>query len=470
MTQQRQNMATNLSSNLQTVKQLLSSSYKQLGTPQEVGYEFLDFLLTSPRCLTSLQSIAQSLVASNSVVPKKDCSLEVDAFELCNGPKSSHLGNMLLRFPATLLPLLEEAILEALKEFLPTDLTDNNFMKNVCVHARLVHLPPHFGCCKPSIRSIEASDTGKVIQILGKVVRVSPALAFESRKAYRCLKKGCGAEFVAFSDFETVNNALIQPTVCPRKYSVEKCDGNKFTAIPGESKFTDYQEVKIQESVSGLKVGSIPRSLLIKLEYDLVDKCQPGDDVLVVGTLIAQWQSVRDELDCEVGMALRAHSIRVINSDDHATWDGVDSGIGNNGNRDELRKEFRDFWDREASKNSPIATRNFICSAVCPKLYGMLPIKLAFLLTLIGGASVTDIGHSIAHAPPSNENDGVPTRNKSEQFWVGETSRKRPRTETPSSPDDQSNHAHVSKRGMAGKSLEARRRSQPHMLLVGDPG
>jgi len=52
----------------------------------------------------------------------------------------------------------------------------------------------------------------------------------------------------------------------------------------------DYQEMKVQESVSGLeRVGSIPRSILVKLTEDLVDGCHPGDEVVVVGSLHAEW-------------------------------------------------------------------------------------------------------------------------------------------------------------------------------------
>ena len=127
---------------------------------------------------------------------------------------------------------------------------------SIRLHARLVHLPPHIECCKPSIRSIEAADAGKMVQISGKVVRVSPAMAFECEKLYQCSDgKNCGKVFSVKADFETYNNALVQPTVCPERYSDRKCNSNKFVEVPGGSKMTDYQEVKIQESVCGLKVG-----------------------------------------------------------------------------------------------------------------------------------------------------------------------------------------------------------------------
>ena len=46
-------------------------------------------------------------------------------------------------------------------------------------------------------------------------------------------------------------------------------------------KCRNYQEIKIQEQVQKLTVGSIPRSMWVVLENDLVDVCKPGDDVQI---------------------------------------------------------------------------------------------------------------------------------------------------------------------------------------------
>jgi len=46
-------------------------------------------------------------------------------------------------------------------------------------------------------------------------------------------------------------------------------------------KCRNYQELKIQEQVQRLAVGTIPRSMWVVLMDDLVDSCKPGDDVTV---------------------------------------------------------------------------------------------------------------------------------------------------------------------------------------------
>ena len=46
-------------------------------------------------------------------------------------------------------------------------------------------------------------------------------------------------------------------------------------------KCCNYQEIKIQEQVQRLAVGTIPRSMWVVLEDDLVDSCKAGDDVTI---------------------------------------------------------------------------------------------------------------------------------------------------------------------------------------------
>ena len=138
---------------------------------------------------------------------------------------------------------------------------------------------------------------------------------------------------------------------------------------------------------SKLGIGIIPRSLMIKLHHDLVDTCQPGDEVVVVGNLVAQWPgtNVMPEVDCGVGMALHAHSIRVVQENGSSAWNGAE--LSTVGEIEKYRKEFDAFWAHPYHRTNPIAARDRICKAVCPKLYGLQIVKLSLLITLIGGVS-----------------------------------------------------------------------------------
>ena len=269
---------------------------------------------------------------------KKNASIEIDAFQLLS--LDPVLGNLTLRYPDTLLELLEDSTVQArrvLRRRMEVSISSsldrmkrtrsesavnvtndvykreiNNMIQLLKalqhtkewynprpLHARLVHLPPHMACCKPTLSSITAKDVGTVVQICGTCVKSGPVRMMETIRTYQCLGKGCGHKFMVNADFGTTNNALPQPIVCPSDNITggggldntndeyyEPCKSTSFAIVPNESEHADYQEIKVQESASALnRVGSVPRSILIKLSDDLVDRCNPGDEVVVVGSL-----------------------------------------------------------------------------------------------------------------------------------------------------------------------------------------
>jgi DNA helicase MCM9 len=58
--------------------------------------------------------------------------------------------------------------------------------------------------------------------------------------------------------------------------SSKGCQSASFQLIEDSIKCHDYQEIKIQESVQLLDVGSIPRSMPVILMDDLVDIVKAG--------------------------------------------------------------------------------------------------------------------------------------------------------------------------------------------------
>ena len=323
-----------------TATKLAEATYKDLGNPSEVEERFVRHLLLQHYGRHNIQQLLQQ----ESSMTSRDYSMSVDAFDLLRADPV--LGFMLIRYPATLLPVLERAIVRA-QEQLYTELTAAATLSQPStapaqppflsvkggvatatrVHARLVHLPPT--CCKPTLgMSLSADDVGKLWQVSGTVVRTGPVQMYESARAYKCCgvkapsfgaggggggwrgkkksggansesnknKQGnnnnnnkqpcCGREFMVHADLEQRNNALQEPETCPGTLpNGERCPGNQFEVVEGGSVHTDYQEIKIQDAANhgggnNSGAGHIPRSLLIKLQHDLVDHCQPGDEVV----------------------------------------------------------------------------------------------------------------------------------------------------------------------------------------------
>lgn len=67
-----------------------------------------------------------------------------------------------------------------------------------------------------------------------------------------------------------------------RKTLAQKRTG--FSVSDGQpKKCRNYQEIKVQEQIHMLPVGSVPRAMWVVLEDDIVDSCKPGDDVIITG-------------------------------------------------------------------------------------------------------------------------------------------------------------------------------------------
>lgn len=520
-----------------TPERLIQASYKDLGSPAAVQDSFLQHLLQ--HCGTAVRQLLAQLPSTTT----KDYSLAVDAFLFLRA--NPVLGHLLLRYPATLLPLLEAAIVQAQHVLLQREQQeqqhavgkdDNNQHNNqhdnqhnsttqfkvkgdrsagdlTRVHARLVHLPPSSSLGNSSLsRILSAAHVGRMVQVTGTVVRTSAVQMYESARTYVCT--ACGKSTVVAADVEQRHNALRPPALCQATASSDapRCKGNKFKVAPTGSIHTDYQEIKLQETNhhSSSTTGAIPRSLLVKVQHDLVDTCQPGDQVVVVGSLLAQWPvgggangmgaaaATTPDAECPVDMAMMAHSVRVVDND-RGSSSGTAALAGSD--LEQYQRDFDVYW-HETARNAqyPIQARDFICQAVCPKLYGMAIIKLALLVTLIGGVS------SDAYSPSSSQEEQQEEEQHDNSFASPAMGAKRSRgdsdahglhgdapvqftlpavqgkspgqaavaaawnqpTQTANTVDTATSTPSL--RHKRARRVYTRRRDQSHLLLVGDPG
>ncbi|KAK2856603.1 hypothetical protein Q5P01_005338 [Channa striata] len=240
------------------------------------------------------------------------------------------------------------------------------------LHARITGLPV---CPELTRDTIPRSrDFGHFLSVTGTVIRTSVAKVLEYERDYMCAK--CRHVFTVKADFDQYYT-FVSPMACPNP---DGCNSYKFTCLSGGSDpaaCKDYQEIKIQEQVQRLSVGSIPRSIVVVLEDDLVDSCKSGDDVTVYGVICQRWKPFYDSTRCEVELVLKANNIEVNNQQAAAALLMKD-----------VQKEFEDFWN--SYKDDPIAGRNQILLSLCPQVFGMYVIKLSVAMVLAGGVQRVD--------------------------------------------------------------------------------
>jgi len=215
------------------------------------------------------------------------------------------------------------------------------------------------------------------LSISGTVIRASTVKMLEFEREFLCLK--CKHTFMVEADFEQ-GYALAPPTRCPSEGG-SPCDSSKFKctqdAAANPTACRDYQEIKVQEQISKLAVGTIPRSIWVILENDLVDGCKAGDDVVVCGTVLQRWQPLRQESRCDLETVIKGNHVRVKNAQ------GGGAGV-----TDEAKKEFEEFWGFHTA--NPLAGRDQILASMCPQVFGLYVVKLTVLTVLIGGVPRVD--------------------------------------------------------------------------------
>ncbi|XP_012594574.1 DNA helicase MCM9 [Microcebus murinus] len=283
------------------------------------------------------------------------------------------IGEYFNVFPNEVLTIFDSALRRSALTILQSLSQPEDVSMKQNLHARISGLP----VCPELVREHipRTKDVGHFLSVTGTVIRTSLVKVLEFERDYMCNK--CKHVFVVKADFEQYYT-FCRPSSCP---SLESCNSSKFTFLSGLSssptRCKDYQEIKIQEQVQRLSVGSIPRSMKVVLEDDLVDSCKSGDDLTIYGVVMQRWKPFQQDVRCEVEIVLKANYIQVNNDQS--------SGIPMD---EEVRKEFEDFW--ECYKSDPFAGRNEILASLCPQVFGMYLVKLAVAMVLAGGIQRTD--------------------------------------------------------------------------------
>ncbi|KAJ1933290.1 DNA helicase mcm9, partial [Linderina macrospora] len=286
------------------------------------------------------------------------------------------LAVMVLESPTRYLPLFNQACVTAQtgakqRSELPSELTVKED-----VQVRVTHLPNHPSLVRMKIPGSE--DIGKLVSISGTVIRTGVVKMMETQRLYVCGK--CRGSFMVPAEVEQYNY-IPKPTRCMVP-SEEFCNSTSFfpaTTDTGDALqyCADYQEIKVQEQVGRLMLGTIPRAIVIILEHDLVDLAKSGDSVTITGVIIRRWRPAMVGERPDIAIVMRANSVLVHNEQN------LQITITN-----DLKDEFQAFWNDH--RDLPFSRRDIIVRSMCPQVYGLYYVKLAVMLVLISGVARTD--------------------------------------------------------------------------------
>ena len=154
-------------------------------------------------------------------------------------------------------------------------------------------------CSKPNVSSIRSSDVGTFIQIGGTVTRTGMIKMVESVRWYKCTSDRCCYEFREKADPDRGYVIEEPKNGCPQ----QGCDSKTIEMIDSRTVCRDCQELRLQEHSTKLAVGSIPRSILLIVEDDLVDNCKAGDDVMITGVVRRRWKPLMRDRKMELELS-----------------------------------------------------------------------------------------------------------------------------------------------------------------------
>ncbi|GBM94337.1 DNA helicase MCM9 [Araneus ventricosus] len=280
-------------------------------------------------------------------------------------------AHLLFEFPERALKLLDQSFHQAALHICNSHKRMPNMAVRGTIHVRLTALPQLPEIYRTSLP--HCSDVGQFMCISGTVIRKTACKILEFRKLWKCKK--CRYQFTIDAEVEK-GYIFEKPTVCPNP---EWCNGKNFTLLSTDVDpmyCKDYCEVKIQQQFNTLSVGSVPRSMWVILEDDLVDTCHPGNDVNVSGVLIQRWKPLNRGNFADIDLVLFSHNVEVKNK----MIPGVLS--------ESLALEFGKFW--LDNQSDPLKGRDFILSCICPQVFGLYIVKLAVALILAGGVEKKD--------------------------------------------------------------------------------
>lgn len=156
---------------------------------------------------------------------------------------------------------LKNACKRFVMEQKPTFIADDNPNKDINV--AFYNLP----VCK-RLRELTTSEIGKLVSVTGVVTRTSEVRPELLQGTFKCLECGAVIKNVE-QQFKYTEPAICVDPTCMNR--------NKWVLLRQESKFADWQRVRMQETPKEIPAGSLPRSMDVILRHDIVEQARAGD-------------------------------------------------------------------------------------------------------------------------------------------------------------------------------------------------
>ena len=290
----------------------------------------------------------------DQMMPKQAKYIVVDFNDLVSVPL---IESKFVESPDEILHAFSKAIYEILKERFP------EYARKIEheIRARIANFP-----AERSLRQINSEVITKMISVSGMVVRASEVKPLAKEVTYKCLDKH-------ISVFTLLDGMSLNASV---KCQTPNCKHTNLAIVPEESKFIDFQIVRLQELPEDLPPGQLPHYVNVSMKQDLVDYARPGDRIVLSGIVRIEQERVFGVKQSESALyrlRMDGNNIEFI------------GGRGTKGSRRTEREEISPDEEkiiRALSKNPDIYNR--LIASFAPHIRGHELFKEAILLLIVG--------------------------------------------------------------------------------------
>jgi replicative DNA helicase Mcm len=223
------------------------------------------------------------------------------------------------------------------------------------LHVRFFNVTP----ARVEIRDLRSEHINKLVQIDGIVRRTTEVKPEIVEAVFTCVR--CGQLMIIEQDVHIFK----RPTICQNPACGRP---GPFKLEEDQSKFVDWQLIKIQERPERLRGGQMPRDVDCFLHDDIVDMAIAGNRVTVVGILkTIQEVSFRGQQKTTFKISIDVSYVEL------------------------KQKEVEDveITEEDEAHIKLLASEPFVCdkvvNSIAPAVYGHLDVKEALALQLFSG-------------------------------------------------------------------------------------
>ncbi|KAF9557028.1 DNA replication licensing factor mcm8 [Mortierella alpina] len=234
-------------------------------------------------------------------------------------------------------------------------------------------------------KDLKANLIGKMICVRGTVVRTSGVKPLATKMAFTC--NTCqSAQTLEFPDAR-----FISPTKCHEK----GCRGRQFTPQRGvgyDTETVDWQTIRLQEKLPDDRMdsGRVPRTIECEVVNDLVDRVIPGDVVEITG-IVKVSQSEKNYSRVKTGNTMYLLYIDVnylikstMTLEDDDMLNEFDSKDSPKDSKDSIQITTKDLYAIEEVHMEPQLFK-LIVNSFSPAIFGHEMVKAGILFALFGG-------------------------------------------------------------------------------------